>query len=77
GSAIRVNEETQDIYVAASNKVDGQPIREPDVVGSSEDVNFGDADHPLEIGPAAAHGETSRHLAVELPHRPANFEVRD
>ncbi|MFP4028805.1 MAG: right-handed parallel beta-helix repeat-containing protein [Candidatus Brocadiia bacterium] len=72
-SAIRVNEETQDIYVAASNKVDGQPIREPDVVGSSEEVNFGDADHPLEIGPAAAHGETSRHLSVELPRRPANF----
>jgi len=74
GEAVRIGQGAERIYLA-DNRLGGRPLAAAHVAGECAAACFGERPEPLHVGPAAAREEHALHLAVELPARPANFQV--
>lgn len=74
GAAARVGEGAECIYLVR-NTVDGVELGADHVDDASGCVSFQEPPRPLEVGPGSASARDALHLGVELPRRPANFEV--
>lgn len=55
------------------NQVDGRKLVGQDVEDSSGRAVFAEEQEPLNVGPAPADGESTRHLRMALPRVPENL----
>jgi len=71
---VKVEAEAKGVYLIG-NTVDGRALSAQDVEDESGNAVFGEPDEPLEVGPAAAGADLALHLGMDLPERPANFDL--